>query len=56
MVKSNVRAGQVIQRFRDFLFFDLVAASVKLGDLQKQVAVYKGMKFKEIHRDDVPGE
>lgn len=36
-----------------FLFFDHVAVSVKLGDLEKQVAVYKAMKFKEIHRDDV---
>ena len=39
-----------------FLFFDHVAVSVKLGDLEKQVAVYKAMKFKEIHRDDVPGK
>jgi methylmalonyl-CoA/ethylmalonyl-CoA epimerase len=39
-----------------FLFFDHVAVSVKLGDLEKQVAAYKAMWFKEIHREDVLGK
>ena len=39
-----------------FLFFDHVAVSVKLGDLEKQVAVYKAMGFTEIHREDVLGK
>lgn len=38
-----------------FLFFDHVAVSVKQGDLEKQVAVYKAMGFTEIHREDVLG-
>ena len=36
--------------------FDHVAVSVKLGDLEKQVAAYKAMGFKEIHREDVLGK
>jgi methylmalonyl-CoA/ethylmalonyl-CoA epimerase len=39
-----------------FLFFDHVAVSVKQGDLEKQVAAYKAMGFKEIHREDVLGK
>lgn len=38
-----------------FLFFDHVAVSVKQGDLEKQVALYKAMGFAEIHREDVLG-
>ena len=38
-----------------FLFFDHVAVSVKLGDLEPQVAAYKAMGFKELHREDVLG-
>jgi len=38
-----------------FLFFDHVAVSVKQGDLEKQVAAYKAMGFREIHREDVLG-
>lgn len=38
-----------------FLFVDHVAISVKQGDLEKQVAVYKLMGFTEIHREDVLG-
>ena len=39
-----------------FLFFDHVAVSVKLGDLEKQVAAYKAMGFKEVHREEVLGK
>jgi methylmalonyl-CoA/ethylmalonyl-CoA epimerase len=39
-----------------FLFVDHVAISVKPGDLEKQVAVYKLMGFTEIHREDVLGK
>jgi methylmalonyl-CoA/ethylmalonyl-CoA epimerase len=39
-----------------FLFFDHVAVSVKQGDLENQVAVYKAMGFTEIHREDVLGK
>jgi methylmalonyl-CoA/ethylmalonyl-CoA epimerase len=38
-----------------FLFFDHVAVVVKPGELEQQVAVYKLMGFKEIHREDVLG-
>ncbi len=38
-----------------FLFIDHVAVSVKLGELEKQVAAYKAMGFTEIHREDVLG-
>jgi methylmalonyl-CoA/ethylmalonyl-CoA epimerase len=38
-----------------FLFFDHVAISVKLGDLEPQVEAYKMMGFKELHREDVLG-
>ena len=38
-----------------FLFFDHVAVSVKQGDLENQVAAYKALGFKEIHREDVLG-
>jgi methylmalonyl-CoA/ethylmalonyl-CoA epimerase len=41
--------------FPGFLFFDHVAVSVKQGDLEKQVAAYKALGFKEIHREDVLG-
>lgn len=39
-----------------FLFVDHMAISVKRGDLEKQVAVYKLMGFTEIHREDVLGK
>ena len=39
-----------------FLFVDHVAVSVKQGDLEKQVSVYKSMGFTEIHREDVLGK
>jgi len=38
-----------------FLFFDHVAVSVKQGDLEKQVAAYRALGFKEIYREDVLG-
>ena len=39
-----------------FLFVDHVAVSVKQGELEKQVAVYKSMGFTEVHREDVLGK
>jgi methylmalonyl-CoA/ethylmalonyl-CoA epimerase len=47
--------GIAAEEIPGFLFFDHVAVSVKLGDLEKQVAAYKAMGFKEIHREDVLG-
>lgn len=38
-----------------FLFFDHVAISVRQGELEAQVAAYKAMGFKELHREDVLG-
>lgn len=38
-----------------FLFLDHIAVSVKRGDLEPQVAAYKAMGFKEVHREDVFG-
>lgn len=38
-----------------FLFFDHVAISVKKGELEAQVAAYKAMGFRELHREDVLG-
>lgn len=44
-----------IEQVPGFLFFDHVAVSVKLGELDQQVAAYKAMGFKELHREDVLG-
>ncbi len=44
-----------IQGIPGFLFFDHVAVSVKMGDLEAQVAAYKTMGFQELHREDVLG-
>lgn len=38
-----------------FLFFDHVAISVKPGELESQVGVYRAMGFKEIHREEMLG-
>jgi methylmalonyl-CoA/ethylmalonyl-CoA epimerase len=48
--------GIAAEKSPGFLFFHHVAVSVKLGDLEKQVAAYKAMGFKEIHREDVLGK
>ena len=48
--------GIATEEIPGFLFFDHVAVSVKLGDLEKQVAAYKAMGFQEIHREDVLGK
>ena len=44
-----------IQNIPGFLFFDHVAVSVKMGELEAQVAAYKAMGFQELHREDVLG-
>ena len=38
-----------------FLFFDHVAISVKPGELEAQVAAYRTLGFREVHREDVLG-
>jgi methylmalonyl-CoA/ethylmalonyl-CoA epimerase len=48
--------GINVEEIPGFLFFDHVAVSVKQGELEKQVAVYKAMGFQEIHREDVLGK
>lgn len=42
-----------IEQVPGFLFFDHVAVSVRPGELEQQVATYKAMGFKELHREDV---
>jgi methylmalonyl-CoA/ethylmalonyl-CoA epimerase len=44
-----------VQDVPGFLFFDHVAFSVKQGDLDAHVDAYKGLGFKELHREDVLG-
>jgi methylmalonyl-CoA/ethylmalonyl-CoA epimerase len=44
-----------IEQVPGFLFFDHVAVTVKLGELNSQVAAYKAMGCKELHREDVLG-
>lgn len=44
-----------IEQVPGFLFFDHVAVTVKLGELDSQVAAYKAMGCKELHREDVLG-
>ena len=48
--------GIAAEEILRFLFFDHVAASVKPGALEKQVAAYKAMGFQETHREDVLGK
>jgi methylmalonyl-CoA/ethylmalonyl-CoA epimerase len=38
-----------------FLFFDHVAVSVKPGELENQLAAYRAMGFREVHREEVLG-
>src|ERR1700681_4121330 len=38
-----------------FLFVDHVAVAVRPGELDAQVAAYKALGFREIHREDVLG-
>jgi methylmalonyl-CoA/ethylmalonyl-CoA epimerase len=38
-----------------FLFVDHVAISVRVGELEKQIAAYKLLGFTEVHREDVFG-
>jgi methylmalonyl-CoA/ethylmalonyl-CoA epimerase len=44
-----------IEQVPGFLFFDHVAVCVRPGELEQQVATYKAMGFKELHREDVLG-
>jgi len=44
-----------MQNIPGFLFFDHIAISVKKGELEAQVAAYKAMGFRELHREDVLG-
>jgi methylmalonyl-CoA/ethylmalonyl-CoA epimerase len=47
--------NEAMEQVPGFLFFDHVAVSVKAGELEPQVNAYKGMGFKELHREDVLG-
>jgi methylmalonyl-CoA/ethylmalonyl-CoA epimerase len=47
--------SEAMEQVPGFLFFDHVAVSVNLGELEPQVAAYKAMGFKELHREDVLG-
>jgi methylmalonyl-CoA/ethylmalonyl-CoA epimerase len=47
--------NDAIEQVPGFLFFDHVAVSVKMGELESQVKAYKAMGFKELHREDVLG-
>ncbi len=38
-----------------FLFIDHVAIAVKRGDLETQVARYRSLGYREVHREDVLG-
>jgi methylmalonyl-CoA/ethylmalonyl-CoA epimerase len=44
-----------MQQVPGFLFFDHVAISVRPGELEQHVAVYRTMGFSEVHREDVLG-
>ncbi len=44
-----------VEAIPGFLFFDHVAISVKQGELEAQVAAYRAMGFRELHREDVLG-
>jgi methylmalonyl-CoA/ethylmalonyl-CoA epimerase len=48
--ESSIMAG-----VPGFLFVDHVAIAVKTGELEGQVAAYKLLGFKEIHREEVYG-
>jgi len=45
-----------VEEVPGFLFIDHVAVSIKPGELEQQVAVYKAMGFREIHREEVFGD
>ncbi len=44
-----------VRRVPGFLFFDHVAISVPQGELEAQVASYRQLGFREVHREDVLG-
>jgi methylmalonyl-CoA/ethylmalonyl-CoA epimerase len=46
---------EAIELVPGFLFVDHVAICVPQGELESQVATYKAMGFREIHREDVHG-
>ena len=45
----------MIEQVPGFLFVDHVAIAVKQGELEAQVAAYKLLGFREVHREDVLG-
>jgi methylmalonyl-CoA/ethylmalonyl-CoA epimerase len=47
--------SDAMEQVPGFLFVDHVAVSVRVGELEPQVAAYKAMGFKEVHREDVLG-
>jgi methylmalonyl-CoA/ethylmalonyl-CoA epimerase len=46
---------QDVRAVPGFLFFDHVAISVNPGELEAQVAAYRTLGFREVHREDVLG-
>ena len=44
-----------IEQVPGFLFVDHIAVSVRPGELEAQVEIYKSMGFMEVHREDVLG-
>jgi len=44
-----------IEQVPGFLFVDHIGIAVRPGELELQVAAYKAMGFKELHREDVLG-
>lgn len=44
-----------LEQVPGFLFIDHIAVSVRPGELEQQVATYKAMGFRELHREDVLG-
>ena len=42
-----------LEQVPGFLFIDHVAVSVRPGELEQQLATYKALGFRELHREDV---
>jgi methylmalonyl-CoA/ethylmalonyl-CoA epimerase len=44
-----------LRQIPGFLFFDHIAITVKRGELEQQVDLYKTLGFSEVHREDMLG-
>jgi len=47
--------NQELLKVPGFLFFDHIAVAVRSGELDKQVAAYQLLGFREVHREEVYG-